>query len=117
MTETKRESVNPETGRTTSGRFAKGNSFGKKPKSPREITSAIRAIAADNKVTEKALKTLLAVIDNKDGKATVNEQIKAAQFLMTQFTVSADKDRDAEVTESATASLSEMLNTINKAGK
>lgn len=105
--------VNPETGRDLKGRFVKGNTHGKGVKrGVREITAQIRAIAADDKVTEASLKTLLSVVKNKDNRVTVSEQINAAKFLMTQFSVSAEKDADKEIAESTTASLTEMINVI-----
>lgn len=104
--------VNPETGRDLKGRFVAGNSHGKAKRGVREITAQIRAIAAEDKVTEASLKTLLSVVKNKDNRATVSEQINAAKFLVTQFSVSAEKDADKEIAESTTASLSEMINVI-----
>lgn len=104
--------INPETGRDIKGRFAKGNSCYPKKKTPREITTAIRAIAADNKVTELALNTLIDICKDKTGAVTKSEKIKAAQFLMTQFTVSAEKDVDKEIAEGANESLSDMLEAL-----
>lgn len=99
-------------GRDNKGKFVKGNRCSKVKRSPREITAAIRAIAADDKVTEESLKLLLSVVKNKDGRATVSEQIKAAQFLTTQFTISADKDMDAEIAEDSNEAISEMFSAL-----
>lgn len=109
--------INPETGRDSKGRFAKGNRCYSKNPAPRAITSAIRAAAADNKVTEESLKFLLSVVKNKDNKATVSEQIKAAQFLMNQFTISAEKDADKEIAEEGNKAIGAMFEALKEMQK
>lgn len=104
--------VNPQTGRDARGRFTHGNTFAPAKRSPREITTAIRAIAADNKVTEESLKLLLSVVKDKTGQATISEKLKAATFLMNQFSISAEKDVDREIAEEGNKSLAEMFEAL-----
>lgn len=110
------KAINPETGRDSHGRFSKGHKLSPKHRSPRAITQAIRAIAADDKVTEESLKLLVNIVKGK-ANATVSEQIKAAQFLMTQFTTSAKDDNDREIAEEGNAAISDMFNALKEMQK
>lgn len=116
MSEATALAVNPETGRKANGQFAKGHTLSPKHRSPRAITQAIRAIAADDKVTEESLKLLVNIVKGK-ANATVSEQIKAAQFLMTQFTTSAKDDNDREIAEEGNAAISDMFNALKEMQK
>jgi hypothetical protein len=101
--------VNPETGRDNKGRFAKGFVNGAKKRTPRQITQQIRAFAADNKVTEKAVKQLVNIVENKDGKASPSDIIRASDLLLKTFNITVEKDIDKEIAEDTNKTIGEMF--------
>lgn len=84
--------INPDTGRNTKGQFAKGHKLSAGKRNPREITKQIRAFAAENKVTEKAIKQLVCIVENKDGRSTPSDIIRASDLLLKTFNISVAQD-------------------------
>lgn len=102
--------INKETGRDIKGRFVAGNSVRKgKAMGPREVTKQLREFAGANKITEKATKQLLAIVENKDGKYTGSEVIRASDLLLKTFNISAEKDMDKEIADDANKTVADMF--------
>ncbi|HBT3802614.1 TPA: hypothetical protein MBI04_003566 [Klebsiella pneumoniae] len=112
------ELINTETGRTISGKFAKGNQISRRKRKPREITAEVRQYADQENVTQYAVKRLKEIMLNKNGKATESESIRACEALLKHFSVSVEKDIDKDIAESSIRTESEMLvNILDKLGK
>ncbi|WP_369136404.1 hypothetical protein [Klebsiella variicola] len=110
--------VNKDTGRDAKGRFAAGNSLAPKKRKPREITQQLREFAAGNKVTEKAVKQLMNIVDNKDGRSSPSDIIRASDLLLKTFNITVSQDVQNQHEEEVAKTSGEMLdNILNKLTK
>lgn len=104
--------INPDTGRDLKGRFGKGNSCSRVKRKPRAITAETRQYADQNNVTIEAVKRLKEIVKNKDGNATLAEQIRASEILLKHFNVSFEKDIDKEIADEGNKTIADMLNDL-----
>lgn len=106
------EMINPDTGRDLKGRFGKGNQAHRKHRKPRAITAEVRAYADQENVNIEAVKRLKAIVKNKDGKASVGEQIRASEVLLKHFNITVEKDIDKEIADEGNKTIADMLNDL-----
>lgn len=106
------EMINPDTGRDLKGRFSKGNQAHRKHRKPRAITAEVRAYADQENITIEAVKRLKAILKNKDGNASINDQIRSADLILKHFNITFEKDIDKEIADEGNKTIADMLNDL-----
>lgn len=97
--------------RDEKGRMLPGSKLASS-KGKNKLTAELFKYIENNRITEKAAERLLNMIDNLDTYPQ-KMQLDIIKFAIQQFTVSADKQNDAEVANETKASVSELKELIN----